>query len=308
MKLGVVIVSFNVKDLMASTLSTLKTSLEYSSNKLKDFEYEVIVVDNNSTDGVVDLMKKDFNWVTLIENNKNLGFSKANNQGVATLSNADYVLFLNNDVRLDENTISECLKYIQNNSDIGILTCKVDLYSGGLDWDCHRAFPTVWNSFCYFTGIEKMFGKFLPRIFGQYHLMYKNLNETHEIDLCLGAFMLIPYKIGEEINWWPTDYFLNGEDVDFCYQIKKILEYKIVYYPNVKIVHYKGASKGTKKVSSNVTKADDKTKVMVMKSSINAMEIFYNKYYASKNSFLTNLVVKFGMRMLYFLRRLRKKE
>ena len=311
MKLSVIIVSFNTKDLMIQTLDSLKLSLEHGAKVIFDFKYEVIVVDNASVDGVTKDIKTAYSWVKLIESKGNLGFSKANNLGVRKSNKAfEYVLFLNNDVKLNKDTIYKACKYIESNNkeNIGVLTCRVDLWIGGIDIDCHRAFPSVYNSFCYFSGLEKVLGKALPVFFGRYHMLYKDLSTTHEIDVCLGAFMLVPRNVGNRINWWPEEYFLNGEDVDFCYQIKRILGLKIIYYPETSIIHYKGASKGTKGTSRAFTTASKKTKLKQISSGLNAMKVFYNKYYAPTNPFVINYLVYLGIYFLSLKRKLLRRE
>lgn len=308
MDISIIILTFNAKDVTLKMLDSLKESLDFTSNSIST---EVIVVDNGSTDGIKELLDEKQNkegWFKLIKN-ENIGFSKGNNTGVkASNPNSKYVLFLNPDITLDKDCIKKVFDYMEENKNASLVTSKVDLWSGGIDWDCHRGFPTPWRSFCYFTGLEKKLGQKLPRIFGGYHLLDKNMNEVHEIDACLGAFMMVRREIGEKISWWPTDYFLNGEDIDFCYQVKVLQKGKIIYYPETKIIHYKGASKGTKAVSQKISTASASTKKLQINSGVKAMEIFYKKYYASQYPFFVNWIVYFGIWMLHKKRIILGKE
>ena len=310
--ISIIILTYNAKDVTLKMLKSLKASLLVCDKK--DIKTEVIVVDNGSTDGVADAIDKKFtNWLSLIRND-NVGFSKGNNLGVEKSSDSKYVLFLNPDITLDDYAIAKVYEYMEKDKkeEVGITTCQVDLWSGGLDWDAHRGFPTPWRAFCYFSYLEKIAkktnNKILKKWFGGYHLLDRNFNKTHEIDVCLGAFLFIRRNVGELINWWPIDYFLNGEDVDLCYQVKEIKGKKIMYLPETSIVHYKGASKGTKKESKTITKASEEGKKLVINSSIDAMKIFYKKYYENKYPWLLNKIVYLGISLLHLKRFITRSE
>lgn len=307
MDLSIIVLTFNAKDITIKMFESLRVSLDYV-DEVDKLNYEVIVVDNGSTDGIADEIDRKINWAKLIRN-ENVGFSKGNNTGIENINkNSKYVLFLNPDIILEKESIYKMYLFMKNHNGVGLATCRVDLWSGGLDWDCHRGFPTPWRSFCYFTGLEKMLGNLFPNVFGGYHLLDLNMNQNHEIDSCMGAFMIIPREIGEKVLWWSTDYFLNGEDIDLCYKIKEIEGYKIMYVPDTKVIHYKGASKGTKKQSSKITKATKSTKNLQINSGIQAMEIFYRKYYINKYPKIINIIVFMGIWILHKKRLLLGKE
>lgn len=309
--ISIVIVLYNAKDVTIKMLRSLEEALEEC--KKENITCETVAVDNGSTDGVSDEVEKNFKWLKLLRG-ENVGFSEGNNRGIQKASNSKYMLFLNPDIVLDKNTIVEMFKYMEKdkNGDIGLSTCQVDLWSGGLDWDSHRGFPTPWRAMCYFIGLEKLAKlsgiKPLMALFGGYHLLGEDFNRIHQIDVCLGAFMLVRREVGESINWWPTDYFLNGEDVDFCYQIKEIKHKKIMYAPITKIVHFKGASKGTKSASSKITKATKEQKTVSINSGIAAMKIFYDKYYVNKYPYLLTKLIHLGIQLLHLKRLITKRE
>ena len=242
--------------------------------------YEIIVVDNNSRDDSVEMLenlkfKIENLKLKIIVNNNNTGFAKANNQGIK-IAEGKYVLFLNPDTIVFPETLPFMLEFMKKNPAVGVATCRVELVDGKLDEACHRGFPTPWNAFCHFSGLEKLFPH--SRLFAGYYLGYLDLNTTHEIDSCVGAFMLVPRLVGEKIGWWDEDYFWYGEDIDFCYRVKKA-GFKVMFVPKVKIIHYKGASSGIKKTKS---KADFKTREKAMLASTQAMRIFYQKHYRGK--------------------------
>jgi len=310
-KISIIILSYNVKDLLDQTLNSLKQSIHYAEKKSKNtLTFEVIVVDNASFDGADELVEKKHSWVKLVKNKENKGFSRGNNDGVRVSDkNSKYVMFLNNDIVLQEDTLYKMVEYMQKNKDVGLATCQVDLWSGGIDIDAHRGFPTPWRSFCWFSGLEKLLGRKFPKVFGGYHLLHKDLEKIHEIDACLGAFMIIPRKVGDKIGWWPEDYFLNGEDIDLAYQIKVLQGYRNMWVPTTKIIHYKGASKGTKKQSQNIIKKVDKSKkTLVINSGIQSQKIFYKKYYKEKYPFFVTWLVYFGIWLLLKKRLILGKE
>lgn len=251
-------------------------------------DYEIIVVDNASRDGSVEMVKKDFPQVKIIANQSNLGFAKANNQGIK-IAQGEYILFLNSDTVVPPGTIETLLAYLKNHPLVGVVTPKLILKNGQIDPDCHRGFPTPWSALSYFLGLEKIFPK--SKIFSQYHQGYQNSETIHEIHACCGAFLLTRRKILEKIGGWDEDYFFYGEDLDLCYRIKQ-LGFKVIYYPQVAATHYKGASSGIRRESRQISGADKKTRLNSVAASINAMEIFYKKFYQDKYPHpLTSLVI-----------------
>ncbi len=279
--LSIIIISFNTSNFLKKCLESV---FENISRKIN---YEVIVVDNNSTDDSVEMVKDKFPKVNLIRSNKNLGFSKANNLGLKK-AKGKYILFLNSDTVIYKNTIERMINFMNKTEDAGAATCKVLLVNGRIDDASHRGFPTPWNSLCHFSGLSKIFPKL--KILNGYNLNYMDLNKTHEIDALAGAFMLVKREAGSEAGWWDEDYFFYGEDIDFCYQLKK-QGWKIYYVPDVAILHYKGVSGGIKKISSEISTADNKTKEIVSKARFNAMRIFYKKNYKQKYPFFINWIM-----------------
>ncbi len=284
MDLSIIIVSYNTKEFLKKCVDSI---FEHG----KSLKIEIIVVDNNSTDGVVETIpgsKYPVSNFKLILNKENVGFSKANNIGIRQAS-GKYILFLNPDTEIRKNTLQKMVDFMDTYTSAGVATCRVELPSGELDDASHRGFPTPWNSFAHFTGISKIFSE--STIFNGYNLGFKDLNKIHEIDSCAGAFMIARKKAGEEIGWWDEDYFFYGEDLDFCFELKE-KGWKIYFVPSVSILHYKGVAGGIKDVSKKITTADEETKKRSQKARFDAMRIFYKKHYKKKYpSWITKLVM-----------------
>ncbi len=284
MDISVVIVSYNTKELLDECLVSLEVAL-------KSLKSEVFVVDNNSRDGTAEMVAKKHSWVKLIANNNNSGFSKANNQAIKK-AKGEYVLILNPDTRVLSDTLTKMLNFIKSRPDVGVATCRVEFTSGELDVDCRRHFPTPWRALTYFSGLSKLFKG--SKIFDQYNYGYQPANVEHEIDACVGAFMLIPKKVIDKVGMFDEEFFFYGEDLDWCWRFKEA-GYKLVYTPITKIIHHKGASSGIKKSSQAVTKATQESKKRVMKESVRAMRIFYRKHFQSQYPFFVNWAVYLGM-------------
>jgi GT2 family glycosyltransferase len=230
MEISIIVLTYNAKDITIKMLTSLRKSVNFFENKI-DKKTEVLVIDNASTDGVLDEVSK-FDFVKIVQNNQNLGFAKGNNLAFRESSpSSKYLLFLNPDIILEESTILDTYNFFKSQSNLGLVTCDIFLPNGKRDIDCHRGFPTIWNAFCYFTKLEKILGDRFPHTFGGYHLLHEDFSKPHEIDACLGAFMLIDRNVFESVGGWSEDYFLNGEDLDLCYKIKVLNGNKILFFP-----------------------------------------------------------------------------
>src|SRR3989344_9401208 len=282
MDISIIIVSYNGKKFLKNCIVSI---IDNVSNKIN---YEIIVVDNNSSDNSAEMIRKEFSQIKLIANKENNGFSKANNQGIKISQKSRYILFLNPDTIMQKNTVEKMIKFMDDNMDAGASTCKLVMLNGEIDDASHRGFPTPWNAFAHFTGLARIFPR--SRIFAGYNLGWMDLSKTHEIDALAGAFMLVRRKAGEEAKWWDEDYFFYGEDIDFCYMLKQ-KGWKIYYVPEFFITHYKGVSGGIKSVSKEISTASLETKKRATKWRFNAMKIFYKKHYEKKYPKIINWLV-----------------
>lgn len=264
--LSIIILSFNVKDILLECLESI-----YQNKSTQD-KWQVIVVDNASSDGSLEAVEKAFPQTETYQTGKNLGFAKGNNYGVS-FAKADTVLFLNPDTKVVGDVISKSLNFLKTDPKIGALTCKVDLPDGNLDYSCHRGFPTPWNSLTYFAGLAKLFPK--SPFFSGYTASYLDINTTHEVDCGNGTFLMIKKDIGDKIGWWDEDYFWNGEDIEFFYRVKE-LGYKNIYFAGGKIIHYKGSSSGL--WSTAKTEVPKERSIATAKHAAEAMRIFFMKH------------------------------
>ncbi len=289
-KLSIIILNYNTKDLLRDCLESLLRVKH-------ELVFEVVVVDNGSSDGSVDIIHADFKWVKVIETGSNLGFAKGNN-AARELVQGEYILFLNSDTVVYSNTLEKCALYLDEHGDAGALTCKALLKDGTLDKDTRRSFITPWIGLVHlFLRLDRFFPK--SRIFGRYWYGYINENKTHEIDAIQGAFFMVRKEILDEVGWFDEDYFLDAEDIDLSWKIKKV-GWKNVYYPEVSILHLKGATKGKNKETQKRVSFNEKLKYRL--SGVNSMEIFYRKRMWKEYPLVVNYLVFLGIKTLKGLR------
>lgn len=269
MKLSIVIVNYNVKHFLKKLLQSVEKSVV-------NFEYEVFIVDNNSVDGSTAMVKAEYSNIHLIENNKNVGFSSANNQAIR-VAKGEYILLLNPDTIVQEDTFQKVVDFMDAHDDAGGLGIKMIDGKGKFLPESKRGLPTPKVAFYKMTGLSKLFPK--SKTFGRYHLSFLNENETHEIDVLSGAFMLLRKSALDKVGLLDEQFFMYGEDIDLSYRIQKG-GYKNYYLPTTEIIHYKGES--TKKGSLNY--------VRIFYS---AMIIFIEKHF--KNSRLITSGLKVGI-------------
>lgn len=268
--LSIVIVNFNTRDYLRNCLQSLE------KNTSKKLDYEIVVVDNASADGSAEMVKKEFPDVTLIASKENTGFAKGNNLGIKRTSQSRYVLFLNPDTIVKDDTIENMIAFMESHPDAGAATCKLVTPDGKEDESTHRGFPTPWNSLTHFSGLSKAFPK--SHLFSRYTMGWLDLSKTMQVDALEGAFMLVPRKAGEEVGWWDEEYFFYGEDLEFCLQLRK-RGYKIYYVPMFTVEHVRGVSAGIKKGSENLSPATREIKIRATKERFRAMRLFYKKHY-----------------------------
>lgn len=295
--LSIIILNYNTKK---HTIEAVESVEKNYPEEVGSGTYEVIIADNASPDGSLSAFQ-DYKKKTkiksyhIVDNGGNIGFAKGNNRAVP-YAKGRYVLFLNPDTIVHQKTLTRMVAFMDDHPDTGASTCKIEIPSGGIDEASHRGFPTPWNAFTHFSGLEKVFPK--SRIFAGYTQGFKDLNKTHEVDAISGAFLLVRRSVGEEIGWWDEEYFFYGEDIQFCYNIRK-LGYKIYYVPDVSILHYGGVSSGIKKQSHHITTADHEHRKKMQSHRFDAMRIFYRKNYHGKYpKYLTWLVHK-GIKFLH---------
>ncbi len=285
--LSVIIVSYNTKQLLDDCLASLLAA------EAPPGGVEIIVVDNASADGSQAMVQTKYPNVRLLASPENLGFAAANNRGTA-VAQGRYLLFLNSDTRIEPDALVRPLEFIQANPDVGALTVKLLYPDGRRDPDNHRGFPTPWNALCHFSGLSRLFPH-TPR-FNGYFQSYADFSQTHDVEVIAGSYMLMPHDLFDALEGWDETYFFYGEDIDFCYRINQA-GYRIVYYPHVTVLHYKGASSGLRKESAAIARPPKETRVKVARESVRAMKLFYGKFYSQQYPAIVTWLVLAGIQV-----------
>lgn len=231
MNVSVVIVNYNVRDLVLNSVASVREALE-------GIDGEIIVVDNGSSDGAIEAIEARFPEVATIPLEANLGFGAANNIGIARAS-GEFVLLLNPDTIVEEKTIRTMLAFMAEHPECGIAGCRVVLPDGALDKASKRGFPSPWSSFCKVFGLSALFPK--SKFFGGYNLTHVSEDVTARIEAISGCFMFCRAGVLRELEGFDTDFFMYGEDLDLCYRATK-LGWGIYYHPETTIIHVKGES------------------------------------------------------------------
>ncbi len=272
-KISIIIVNYNVEYFLEQCLNSVEAAL-------KGLNGEIFVVDNNSIDGSVAMVRDKFPDVYLMDNKDNVGFSKANNQAMR-VARGDYILLLNPDTVVEEDTFSKCIEFMDSHPEAGGLGVRMIDGKGNFLPESKRGLPTPSVAFYKIFGLSSLFPK--SKIFGKYHLGYLDEHEVNEVEILSGAYMFMRKSALEKVGLLDEAFFMYGEDIDLSYRIVEG-GYKNYYFPDTQIIHYKGES--TKKSSINY--------VFVF---YRAMVIFAEKHFSQKNaklfSFFINLAIYF---------------
>ncbi len=233
MELSVIIVSFNVRDFLRQCLISAKIASE-------KINYEILVVDNNSVDGSVEMIKNEFPEVKLIINKVNYGFSVANNQAIK-MSGGHFILLLNPDTIVEQDTFSRCIEFMNCHPDAGAMGIRMINGEGSFLPESKRAFPTPASAFFKTFGLSFLFpgSKFLNK----YYLPHIDSVETSITEVISGAFMFIRREALDKSGLLDEDFFMYGEDIDMSYRLLQT-GYNNYYSPEIQIVHFKGKSTG----------------------------------------------------------------
>ncbi len=280
--LSVIILSYKSK----SDLERLLPSIFGSRTK---YSFEIIVVDNGSGDGAYEWLES---WIASHREhavkaikNSNTGFASGNNIGIRQ-AQGQYILLLNPDTKVSPNTFEVMLDLMQSRPEIGISGCKVVKPDGALDLACRRRFPNPWNALRRFLHISK----------SEYNMLDTDENTSMAVDSVMGAFLLIRRGVMEKIGLLDEDYFMYGEDLDWCWRCKAA-GFEVWYHPETSVTHFKGSS-------------SSKIPFKALKWFHDAMWIFYRKHYSEKYPFFFNWLVFAGiygrMGVLLILNRFKK--
>jgi GT2 family glycosyltransferase len=281
--LSIIVVSWNTRDLLSKCLQCVQSTV-------KKVTYEIIVVDNNSNDGSQDMVALRFPNVKLIANADNRGFAKANNQGIQ-VSDARYVLLLNSDAFVKENTIDQMVAFMDEHPEAGMAGCKLLYEDGRLQPSC-ATYPTLATEFFIAAGLDKLFPK--SKLFGKYLMTDWDYSDTREVDVIMGAFMLARKTAIEQVGLMDEAFFMYSEEVDWCYRFKAA-GWKIYFTPDAECIHIWGGSSRAVKVE---------TLIRLYRARVQ----FFRKHYGRLTAFLYKIILTFNSLVrvvpgaLYYLR------
>ena len=271
MELSIIVVNYNVKHFLKQCLQSVYVSAKHISS-------EVIVVDNNSVDGSVEMIKNNFPNTIIINNKKNVGFSKANNQAIK-IAKGSIVLMLNPDTVIQEKTLKYVLNFINVTNNVGAVGIKMVDGKGNFLPESKRSLPKPSTAFYKIFGLSRVFPN--SKKFGKYHLNFLDKDKIHQIDVISGAFLMTKKSVLEDVGFLDERFFMYGEDIDLSYRIQK-KGYINYYLPDHSIIHYKGES--TKKTSVNY-----------IFTFYNAMILFVKKHYDKKDASILISVIKLAI-------------
>lgn len=291
---SIVILNYNSAAFLEKCLNSIRKS------SLRGLSIETLVIDNASKDQSAAMVRQRFPEVSLIVSRKNKGFAGGNNLARNKVT-GKYILFLNPDTELGEDTIYKVHSFMEANEEVGVASCKLVLANGRLDYSAHRGFPTPANAFFYFfTPLARIFPR--VKLFTGYTQAWKLSDPNpHEVDAVSGAFFFVRKAAADEVGWWDEDYFWYGEDLEFCYCLKE-KGWKVIYLPGVSILHHKGVTAGIKGHSKGLSTASRETKLRSALASTQVMRIFYKKHYQKKYPKLVNFIVLTGIALLEKIR------
>jgi GT2 family glycosyltransferase len=268
MQLSIIILNYNVRYFLEICVLSVERALQ-------NIDSEIIVIDNNSQDDSCDMIRTRFPNVKLIQNYENLGFPKGNNIGVAN-AKGEYICVLNPDTVVAEDTFEKVLAFAKNKKNLGIIGVKLIDGTGKFLPESKRGIPTPFVAFTKITGLYKIFPK--SKYFGKYYAQDLDQNQTGEVDILVGAFMIMKRDLYNEVGGFDEKCFMYSDDIDLSYSV--LLKDKINYYfPETTVIHYKGEST-----------IKDGT---YMKRFRDAMLFFYKKHF--KVPFLFYLFMKIGI-------------
>jgi GT2 family glycosyltransferase len=267
----------------------LLDALEAVYSSRVNFDYEVIVVDQDSQDGSLEAVEQKFfgneenKKRTKLIPNINDGFVGGNNLGIKH-AQGKYTLLLNCDTKVEPDTLQIMMDFMKSRPDVGISTCKLMKPNGELDWACRRSFPDPWVAFFRLSGLSKIFKN--HKKIAAYNLTYKSIDEETEIDACVGAFMFISPDCLKAVRGFDTAFYMYGEDLDMCYRAKQA-GFKVWYYPKTTTMHFKGQS-------------SRKAPKRALYAFHDAMWIFYGKHLYNKYPRIFSLLVYIGIWGRYY--------
>ncbi len=280
--LHIVIVNYRSSDYLAGCLSKIPSELD-------DLAVSVTVVDNNSgEESELELLQTQYESIQFLFNCQNLGFSRACNQGIKS-RDASLYLLLNPDTLINRNALEQCARFLRQNHEAGIASCRILNPDGSDQKASRRNIPTPTSAFLHFTRLQKVFGnRFRIKA---YHPDIPVGTNPAEVEAVSGSFLMFKKEVGESAGWLDEDFFMYGEDLDFCFRAARA-GWKSYFLPNASVLHFKRVSSSRAAESANL-------------HFYKAMEIFYRKHYLQESGWLLRQVVLSGILFLKACSRIR---
>ncbi len=283
--LSIIILNYNSGNYLIKCLESI------NSNTLAKKDYEIIIVDNASTEQLPKINKTKYKNLKIFYRDKNDGFAKGNNFGIQKISKTSkYVFFLNPDTILEKNTLQKIISTFKQNHAVDAISPNIILAkTGQLQPECHRGFPYPLRSLAHFLSLSNR-GYFLTNL---------DLTKPHVIEAGVGAALILKRIVGEKIHWWDEDYFMYGEDIQMGWDIKKN-NYSLWFMPDIKLTHFQGISSGVKKHTNS--KASTQTIKRSLLAGTQAMRLFHNKNLSSSYPGLVNKLIILAIDILEKIR------
>jgi len=281
MQLSVIILNYNVRYFLEQCVLSVQEAIS-------DLDAEIIVIDNNSTDDSCLMMQQRFPEMKLIQNKENFGFPKGNNIAV-NHAKGKYICILNPDTVVAENTFTKILAFAERQTNLGIIGCKLIDGTGSFLPESKRGIPTPWVAFTKIFGLYKIFPK--SKLFNQYYAQHLDENETGEVEILVGAFMLMKRDLYLDLKGFDEDCFMYADDIDLSYRALQ-MQKSNYYFHETTVLHYKGES----------TVKDEK----YMKRFQEAMTFFYQKHF--KRSLFFSIFIKVGILFFSFVKMFQGKQ
>jgi GT2 family glycosyltransferase len=269
---SICIVTYRARDFLRDCLRSIYGTVDSVS-------FEIIIVDNHSEDGTLEMLRSDFPDIRLLVNDHNTGYTKPNNQAIRE-SSGRYVLLLNPDTIVESNTIPELVNFLDAHPEVGIVGPKVLNRDGTLQKQCRRSEARPWDAFCYFSGLSTIFPH--DKRFAGYLMTYLSEDTAHEAEAVSGSCMLIRRNVIEQIGGLDENFFAFQEDTDFCRRAR-LAGWKVFYNPSAQLVHFAG---------------EGGSRVQPFRSIVEwhrSYYLYYRKHFAKDYWFVFNWIYYLGM-------------
>jgi GT2 family glycosyltransferase len=271
---SICIVTYHARDFLRDCLRSIYRTVDSVS-------FEIIVVDNHSEDGTLEILHSDFSDVHLLVNDQNTGYTRPNNQAMR-ISLGRYILLINPDTLVEPNTITELAAFLDTHPEVGIVGPKVLNRDGTLQKQCRRSEARPWDAICYFSGLSRLFPH--DKRFAGYLMTYLDEDLTHEAEAVSGSCMLIRRQVIDQIGYQDENFFAYQEDTDYCRRAR-LAGWKVFYNPSAQIIHYGG---------------EGGSQVQPYRAIIEwhrSYYLYYRKHFAKDYPIIFSVVYYFGMLM-----------